>query len=285
MNNVLFDTPGPQTIKRHRIYSIVAVVAIIAVVAWFVRLLAVEGEFSYDLWEFAVTPAYIQVILEGLLTTLSQAVAAVLLAIVFGVLFGVGKLSDHAWVRWPSWVVVEFFRAVPLLLLIVFIFFAYGTGDGIGAYWSLVIGLTLYNGSVIAEILRAGVNSVPKGQKEAAYAIGLRKTQSMTLIQLPQAIKIMLPALISQFVVALKDTSLGYYIVAPGLTYVGRSVWGEFGNQLQVAIILAALYIIANLLLSGLATLAQRRLVGEQRPLDPANAAFTDAGDSRGGMR
>ena len=81
--------------------------------------------------------------------------------------------------------------------------------------------LTLYNGAVLAEVFRAGINAVPKGQSEAAYAIGMRKSQVMNIILLPQAVKIMIPAIISQCVVALKDTSLGYLIAAPGLTRVG----------------------------------------------------------------
>ena len=145
-------------------------------------------------------------------------------------------------------------------------------------HWSVVIGRTLYNGSVLAEIFRAGVNAVPKGQAEAAYAIGMRKTQVMTLVLLPQAVKIMLPAIVSQCVVALKDTSLGYYVLAPGLTTVGRQIWTEFGNQLQTALVLAALYILANLVLTAIATLIQRRLVGEEKQLEVGVVALPDAG-------
>jgi glutamate transport system permease protein len=203
---------------------------------------------------------------------------------VFGVLFGVGKLSDHRWVRWPCWLVVEFFRAVPLLLLIIFVFYSYGAGDGFGSYWSVVIGLTLYNGAVLAEVFRAGVLAVPPGQAEAAYAIGMRKTQVMTLILLPQAVKIMLPAIISQCVVALKDTSLGYYVLAPGLTTVGRQIWTQFGNQLQTAIVLAAIYILVNLLLSWIATLVQRKLVGEKKQLDVGMTTLTPVQTRETGM-
>ena len=125
--------------------------------------------------------------------------------------------------------VVEFFRAVPVLLMMIFIFLTFGAGEGgIGSYWSVVIALTLYNGAVLAEVFRAGILAVPRGQAEAAYAIGMRKTQVMRQILLPQAVKIMLPAIISQCVVALKDTSLGYVILAPGLTQVGkRSAWSS----------------------------------------------------------
>ena len=121
---------------------------------------------------------------------------------------------------------MEFFRAVPVLLLMIFVFFSYGINRGdSGAYWSVVIALTLYNGAVLAEVFRAGVLAVPKGQAEAAYAIGMRKSQVMNIILLPQAVKIMLPAIISQCVVALKDTSLGYVVAAPGLTPVARPIY------------------------------------------------------------
>jgi glutamate transport system permease protein len=289
MSNVLFDSPGPRTVARHRVYTLVAALVLLAIAAGVLWVLWTNDELAYEPWEFVVTPAFLQVIGQGTWTTLTQAAAAIGLALVFGVIFGVGKLSDHAWLRWPCWAVVEFFRAVPLLLLIVFIFFAYGVGDGIGPYWSLVIGLMLYNGAVVAEILRAGVQAVPKGQGEAAYAIGMRKTQVMSIVLLPQAVKIMLPALISQLVVALKDTSLGFYIAAPGLTYVGRQIWTELGNQFQAAVVIAAIYIVLNLLLSGLATVVQRRLVGDEGTLDMMTvdtggaAAGYNAGGTAGG--
>ena len=136
---------------------------------------------------------------------------------------------------------------------------------GIAVAKSLVIALTLYNGSVLAEVFRAGLNAVPRGQSEAAYAIGMRKTQVMTIVLLPQAVKIMLPAIISQMVVALKDTSLGYYITAPGLTFIGKQLYGEFKNQFQTVIVIAAIYIVVNLILSWVATWIQRRFVGEKR--------------------
>ena len=265
--SVLFDAPGPRTVARHRLYSILAYVALAVLVAAAIWRMWDTGQFAYEQWEPLFTPAYIEALLLGLLDTLRMAFLAIVFAVVFGLVFGVGKLSEHGWLRWPCWAVVEFFRAVPLLLLIIFIFFSFGVGGGIGSFWSVVVGLTLYNGAVLAEVFRAGVNAVPQGQGEAAYAIGMRKTQVMNVILLPQAVKIMLPALISQCVVALKDTSLGFYILAPGLTAVGRGIWIQFGNQFQVAIVIAALYILANLVLTWAATWAQRKFVGEKKPL------------------
>ncbi len=267
MSTLLFDVPGPRARRRHRILTVVTVVGVIAVLGAVFWRLASTGQFDYDLWEVFLTPAYIEFILEGLYYTLLAAVMAIAGALVFGMLFGIGKLSDHAWVRWPCWVVVEFFRAVPLFILITYLWALYKFQIELLA--PLVIGLILYNGSVLAETFRAGINAVPKGQVEAAYAIGMRKSAVMRIVQLPQAIKIMTPAIISQCIVALKDTSLGYIIVAPGLTYAGRQIWREFDNHLQVALVLGAIYIVLNLILEQVGRFAQRRLT-ESRSV-PAN--------------
>jgi len=268
-SSVLFDTPGPRTKARHRLYAVIGGAVLAGLVGLLVWRMWTTGQFAYELWEPFLTPAYIQVLLvDGLLKTLQMAFLSIIFAVVFGLVFGVGKLSEHSFVRWPCWLVVEFFRAVPLLLLIIFIFYAFGVGDGFGAYWSVVFGLTLYNGSVLAEVFRAGIQAVPHGQGEAAYAIGMRKTQVMTIVLLPQGVKIMLPAIISQCVVALKDTSLGYYITAPGLTFVGKQIYGEFGNQLQTVLVVASLYIASNLVLTWVATWVQHRFVGEKKPLE-----------------
>jgi len=269
---VLFDAPGPATRKRHRAYSVASAVALVAALAFVVYRLQVTGQLEYDKWEPFLTPRYIEAILvDGLLITLQMAFSAVIGAVVFGVLFGVGKLSDHGWVRWPCWVVVEFFRAVPVIMLMIFCFYAiFGGMDELSrrTYWSVVLALTLYNGAVLAEVFRAGINAVPKGQAEAAYAIGMRKTQVMTIVLLPQAVKIMIPAIISQMVVALKDTSLGYAVAGLGLTRIAKPIYQSFANHVPTIIVITAIYVIVNLLLTWLATWLQRKFVGEKKVLE-----------------
>lgn len=268
--SVLFDAPGPRTVARHRVYTILSVVALVALVAFAVWKLYAEEQLSYDLWEPFLTPQYVEyIIVDGLLKTIQMAFFSIIFAVVIGLLLGVGKLSDRGWIRWPSWLVVEFFRAAPVLLLMVFAFYLLSIGNGpLSPFWCVVIALTLYNGAVLAEVFRAGINAVPRGQSEAAYAIGMRKSQVMTTVLLPQGVKIMLPSIISQMVVALKDTSLGYYILAPGLTAVGKPIYLEFGNQVPTAILITALYVAVNLVLTFLATMLQKRLVGEKKILD-----------------
>ena len=274
---VLFDAPGPVTAARHRVYSIITIVALVAVAAVVVWRLQVNDQFTEKKWVVFSDPDFIQAILvDGVLATLKMAFTAVVGAVVFGFVLGVGKMSVHRWVRLPSWLVVEFFRAVPVLLLMVFVWYALGIKNESSSYWGVVIALTLYNGSVLAEVLRAGVAAVPKGQAEAAYAIGMRKTQVMGIVMLPQAVKIMLPAIISQCVVALKDTALGFYILAPGLTAVSKEIYGEFNNRVPTMIITAALYVSINLLLTWLATWAQKRYVGEKKILQVSMVGETE---------
>src|SRR3712207_6538402 len=136
------------------------------------------------------------------------------LSLASGVLFAAPRLSDHWWISIPAGAVVEFFRAVPLLLLMFFIFYGipFITFQPMSVFWAVVIGLTLYNGSVLAEAFRAGIRAVPRGQSEAAYAIGMRKSQVMQHILVPQAARAMLPVIVSQLVVLVKDTALGYIV-------------------------------------------------------------------------
>ena len=279
-SSVLFDAPGPRTIARHRAYTVVAIVTLLAALAFALWRLQATGQLAYEKWEPFVTPRYIRAILvDGLVKTLEMAAVAVVLAVGFGLIFGVGKLSDHRPVRWFCWLVVEFFRAVPVLMLMILGFFAIFrpiSDVDSRAYWSVILALTLYNGAVLAEVFRAGINAVPKGQGEAAYAIGMRKSQVMREILLPQGVKIMVPAIISQCVVVLKDTSLGFYILAPGLTALVKPLYQGFNNHVAVIIVIGGLYVVINLLLTMLATWVQRRFVGERKILQVAMVGEQD---------
>ncbi|MDQ3664555.1 MAG: amino acid ABC transporter permease [Actinomycetota bacterium] len=258
MSSILFDAPGPHGLRRQRVASAVTVLALLVLGGLAAAKLNAEGQFSVDVWEPFVTPSYLQALLEGAWVTVRVAVVAIVLSIVFGTLFAFGRLSDRVWVRWPATLVVEFFRAVPLLMLILALYLIYG--DVLDKFWSLVLGLVLYNGSVLAEVFRAGILAVPHGQSEAAYAVGLRKGQVMRLVLLPQAVRIMLPAIISQSVVALKDTSLGYVLPYEELTKTGQAIAQEFNNYLATALVLAAMFIVVNYALSRLAVWAERRM-------------------------
>lgn len=270
--SVLYDAPGPVSRRRHRAYSVATVVVLLALAALVVATLARKGQLDAVKWTFLQEPGTYRALWQGLQNTLKAAVVSIVLALAFGAVFAVWRLSDRAWVRGPATAVVEFFRAVPLLLLILVIFLGYG--DVIGQFWSLVLGLMLYNGSVFAEIFRAGVVSVPRGQREAALAIGLGKGQVMRLVLVPQAVRIMLPAIISQAVVALKDSALGFVIAYAELARTARDIYVSYNNPLQAGLVVAAVYVAINYGLSRLAVAleARQRAVHAAGPRGPAGA-------------
>jgi glutamate transport system permease protein len=258
--SVLYDVPGPRARARHRIYAVVGTLVLAAMLGFAGWKLWQADQITPDAFRFLAVPDIVLALLEGLVGTLSAAAIAIVLAIGFGAVFATGKLSDHVWLRWPSIAVIEFFRAVPVLLLILFLFLS--LGDVLGSFWALVLALMLYNGSVLAEIFRAGILAVPRGQREAAYAIGLRKGQVLRLIQAPQAITTMLPAIISQCVVALKDTALGFAIGSPEITRAAKSIYTsiEYNNPIAVALVLMAVFVAINYSLSRLARWLESRM-------------------------
>ena len=255
--SVLYDLPGPQARRRHRVAGGVGALGVAAVLGLVAVKLAEEGQFEAQTWRFLTVPGTYDAILEGLINTLRVAVVAIGLSLLFGGVMAVGRLSRLAPLRWPAIAIIEFFRAVPLLLLILFIFL--GFGNDIGRFWSLVAALVLYNGSVLAEVFRAGIQSVPRGQREAAYAIGLSEGQVMRLVLVPQAVRVMLPAIISQSVVALKDTALGLIIAYEELARVGRQLYVFYNNPLAVGLTIAAIYVVINYALSRIAVALEAR--------------------------
>ena len=249
--SVLYDHPGPRAVRRARLASVVGGVLVLAVVAAVILRFYDRGHFDAEKWDPFTDSLTWSAIGDGLVNTLKAAGLAIVLSMLTGGLLAVGRLSERPFVRLPAVAVVEFFRAVPLLMLIFFFFLA--SPDTLGSYGALVAGLTLYNGAVIAEIFRAGILAVPNGQREAAFAIGLRRSQAMSLVLVPQAVRSMLPALISQAVVVLKDTSLGYIVVYPELVRVGRQIYDNYFNIIPSIIVVTVIYVTMNMLLSWVA--------------------------------
>ncbi|HYS38099.1 MAG TPA: amino acid ABC transporter permease [Pseudonocardiaceae bacterium] len=263
MTNALFDAPGPKARVRHGVYSVVAVLAVAAVLAFVGYRLDVTGQLDGNVWNWLQYPRIRQDLLAALGATLRAFAAGAVLALLFGAVFAAGRLSDHAVVRGVATFVVELFRAIPLLILI--FFFYYGLPAAhveMSPFTAVVAGLTLYNGSVLAEVFRAGILALPRGQGEAAYALGMRKTQTTRFVLLPQALRSMLPTIISQLVVLLKDTALGFLITYNELLYYARYLGAQpvlHRPLIPVTIVVAAMYIALNLLLSLLATYLERR--------------------------
>ena len=260
---VLYDHPGPRARARNRILTVAFGVLLLALLYWIYSKFDEKGQWAAALWKpFTQGSTWTGYILPGLKNTLAAALVAMALSLAFGVIFAVGRLSEHWWLRIPSGIVVEFFRAVPLLLMMFFIFFGipFVTQQPMSNFWAVVIALTLYNGSVLAEAFRAGVRAVPIGQSEAAYAIGMRKGQVMGQILIPQAARAMLPVIVSQLVVLVKDTALGYIISYSELLQLGvNNLAANFANVIQAAIVAAIIYIAINSALTATAGWLGRR--------------------------
>ncbi|GGX32750.1 amino acid ABC transporter permease [Streptomyces noursei] len=269
--SVLYDVPGPKAKARNRVYSVIGALAVLGLIAFAFLRLDAKGQLDPEVWRIFNYAGVRTSIRDGVLTTLQVFAVAAVLSLVLGLLLTVARLSDHKPIRWLATGFIELFRAVPLLITIYALWVILLTNrDALGLtgsqpqFWALVAGLTVYNGSVQAEVLRAGINAVPKGQKEAAYALGLSKTQVMTTVLIPQAVRAMLPTIISQLVVTLKDTSLGYIITFEELLYTARLMSTNIivnGNDtyIPVIIVIGSIYVAMCLALSALATWIERR--------------------------
>ncbi|MBJ2121073.1 amino acid ABC transporter permease [Arthrobacter sp. MSA 4-2] len=255
--NVLFDAPGPKSRRNILILNIIGALLIAGLIAYVVFLLGGKGQLAAGKWTpFLEGRTWEFFLLPGLLSTLRAAAIAVVTSVLFGLIFGLGRLSHVKPIRWFAGLIVEFFRAVPVLLMMIFLWLALGRSNLVedAPFWAVVIALTLYNGSVIAELIRSGVQGLPKGQREAGLAIGMTQMQSLRTIEVPQALIAMLPALVSQFVVILKDSALGYIIGFPELLQNARRLGVGEGNLLQSLLIAAVIFIVINFALSSLAT-------------------------------
>ncbi|MEJ5927075.1 amino acid ABC transporter permease [Corynebacterium sp. H128] len=262
---VLYDAPGPKGRRFNIIITIATLLAALAVAAWVINILHVNGQLAADKWTpFLKSTTWTTYLLPGLFGTLKAAVVSIILALAMGVALGLGRLSESAIVRGFCGIVVEFFRAIPVLLLMIFayqLFAKYAVFPSSQlAFAAVVFGLTMYNGSVIAEILRSGIKSLPKGQVEAARALGMSHRQTMWSILLPQSVAAMLPAIISQMVIALKDSALGYQLGYIEVVRSGMQSASYYRNFLAALAITAIVMIIINYALTTLAERIERQL-------------------------
>jgi glutamate transport system permease protein len=266
---LLGDALGPRGRRRVRLGTAISTVALAGLVAVAVHRLDAKGQLAWKQWEPLTRRSVLTFLWHGLLATLEAAGAAMVLATVLGIGLALLLLSRLAPVRWASLAVLEFFRGVPLLLFIFFTFFGLPKyGIHISPFRALVLALSIYNAVVLGDIFRAGILSLDPGQTEAARAIGLTHWQAMRLVVLPQGIRRMIPAAVSQLVTLLKDTSLGYAITYEELLRRSRSTGEFFHNPLQTTAFVAVVYIVVNFGLSQVARwleIRQRRRLGASR--------------------
>ncbi|MGW1107000.1 amino acid ABC transporter permease [Streptomyces sp. NPDC002540] len=268
MSSVLYDAQGPRAKQRNILYTVLFVLCAAAVVWWVYDGLASKHQLDWIKWKpfFTSSQPWETYIWPGLQNTLKAAFFALIIALPLGALFGIGRLSDHRWVRMPAGIVVELFRAIPVLILMITANAVYAEYTAIDTdvrpLYAVVTGLVLYNFSVLAEIVRAGIESLPKGQAEAAKALGMRKSQIMMSVLLPQAVTVMLPAIVSQLVVIVKDTALGGAMMTfPELLASIRPMSANYGaNTIACFTIVALIFLMLNFALTSFASWLERWL-------------------------
>jgi glutamate transport system permease protein len=265
MSSILYDAPGPRTRRRTMLWSILGALFVLGLLYLAYRQLDSRDQWDPERWQIFTDPPMGQtaedvwksLLVTGLGATARAAGIAAVIALTAGLLLAVLRMSASRWVSWPTTTVIEFFRGLPVVLLMFFGVIAIG----LPIFWGVVFGLAVYNSAIFAEILRAGIVSLPKGQSEASYAIGLSRWQTLFTVLLPQAVRRMLPSLISQLVVLLKDTSLGFIIgyaellrrLQTNTQFFGQRYWFQF------FVVGAAIYIAVNFTLSRLAIYLEKR--------------------------
>ncbi|MFD6937087.1 amino acid ABC transporter permease [Streptomyces goshikiensis] len=292
MSSVLYDTPGPKARTRNWVYTGIFTVLLALVLWWALSLMGEKNQLDADKWTPFVTDSQIWTtfLLPGLGETLKAGLIAMVIALPLGALLGIARLSDHAWVRVPVGTVVEFFRAIPVLMLMFFssaLYVLLGTvSSDLRPLYAVVTGLVLYNASVIAEIVRAGILTLPRGQTDAAKAIGMRKGQIMTYVLVPQAVTAMLPALVSQLVVILKDTALGGAALGfADLMSMNRQISANYSNTIPTMVVIALIYIAVNFALTTFASWLERTLRRSKKgtgAVVEGDVAEVDAGGAAG---
>jgi polar amino acid transport system permease protein len=235
-------------------------------------------------WTLLLVGQYPNGPLGGLAITLLLSALGLILAFPLGVMLALARISPWRWLAAPATAVVYVVRGVPLIMFIFWVYFFLPAliGRTVSGFTTMVVTLVIYQAAYLAEVVRAGIEGLPRGQAEAARALGLSYLQTMFRVVLPQALYNMVPAMVSQFVSTIKETSLGYVISVNELTFAANQVNNTLLTKpFQVFIILAGIYFLLCFSLTQLARHLERRIAarraGPQAARPGPSAAATSA--------
>lgn len=247
IRDALYEAPGPRTRRRVRIGTAVSAFVVLLAIAAVIRQFWVTGQLAPRYWSLFLQWTTWRFLGQGLLGTVAVALAAGAIALVLGLLLMLGRTSGVRPLAALCRVVTDFFRGVPSLLLIYFFFFVPAQlGLKLPSFWMLTLPVALAASGVLAEVFRAGVNAVPRGQVEAAVSIGLSKGKTMRKIVLPQAVRYVIPSLIAQLVVVVKDTTVAYVVSYPDLMQNARVLITSYDALVSLYLVIAVIYILIN---------------------------------------
>ena len=259
LEDILFGAPSPQARAVTRAVSGFAAAGLLLLAAGIVFRFHAAGQLDARFWEFFAWPTTWAFLGKGLLGTLASSAMAAVIALALGLVLLVGRLARPRLVRWPSVALIEFLRGTPTLLLIYVCFLVLPSAEiKLGTYWMLTLPISLSTAAVVAEVYRAGVLAVPRGQTDAARSLGLTEAQVFFLVVFPQALRYIIPALVAQLVIVVKDTTFGYVVTYGELMQNAKVLIANYHSLVPVYLVVAALYCLVNYVISS----ASKRLGG-----------------------
>lgn len=261
IRDALYEAPGPRTRRLMVAGTVVTGILVIIGIGLVIRQFYVTGQLAPRYWTFLAQPTTWRYLLQGFRGTVSVALTAGVLSLLLGLVLMLGRTSGIRPLSALCRVVTDFFRGVPSLLLIYFFFLAVPQyGIKLSSFWMIALPVTLAASGVLAEVLRAGVNAVPRGQVEAALSLGMRRGRIMFKIVLPQAIRFVIPSLISQLVVVVKDTTVAYVVSYPDLMQNARVLITNYDALVSMYFTVAVVYILLNYAINKLSAVIAERL-------------------------
>lgn len=251
LEDILFAAPSPRAQAITRAASVIAAIVLLLLAAGIVSRFHSAGQLDAQFWKFFAWPTTWAFLGKGLLGTLTSAAMAAVIALTLGLVLLLGRLAQTRLLRWPSIAVIEFLRGTPTLLLIYVCFLVLPqVGIKLSTYWMLTLPVGLSTAAVVAEAYRAGVLAVPRGQTDAARSLGLTEAQVFFSVVFPQALRYIVPALVAQLVIVVKDTTFGYIVTYGELMQNAKVLIANYHSLVPVYLVVAALYCLANYTIS-----------------------------------
>lgn len=261
IRDMLYEAPGPKARKRIRFFTVAAILLLAGLLVLVIRQFAVTGQFVEKYWSFFTRITTWRFLGEGLLTTLEAALTGSAIAFALGFLLMRGKIRRNRVLNAASTALIEFTRGVPTLLFIYFFFLVVPkTGWKPSAFWKITLPCAISACGVVAEALRSGVNAVPKGQTEAALSLGLTETRLFYKVIFPQAFRFVIPSLIAELVIVLKDTTFAYIVTCADLMQNAKVLISNYDAMLSVYLVVAVIYILINYILNKISDRLALRL-------------------------
>ena len=247
MRDALYEAPGPRTRRRTIIGTAISLILLAAGIAFVIRQFYITDQLNPKYWSFFTRWTTWRFLLTGFWGTLRVAFVAGIIAMLLGLILMLGRISPNKILSAVCHVITDLFRSLPSLLLIYFFFLVIPKyGIRMPSFWMITVPVALAASGVLAEVFRAGVNAVPKGQTEAAMSIGMTHGKITRKIVLPQALRIVVPSLVSQLVVVVKDTTVAYVVSYPDLMQNARVLISNYDALVSMYFVVALIYIALN---------------------------------------